>query len=301
MKQSQFSNSKALLSDDTNIKSVTLTTKNLKQSKEFYQSALRLHLHSENEKEVILGSLNHPFLKIKQVESNRSNQKHARLYHFALIYPDEKALAQAILYLNQKQISQAPTDHGFSKTSYIEDLDGNTIELYIRTPNRSSYYFENDQLLVHYADGRVGNGRDHLNLDELFSTINENEPIPHEIDPNTQIGHVHIFANDVDDMNDFYQNIIGFAEGINYGKFKMADVSLSEAKYHVVAFNGWQAPLTKPKENDLGINQYTLQLNEADYTKLKERLNINKIDFLDKIDSYHIIDPSGLTINVEKR
>jgi catechol 2,3-dioxygenase len=63
------------------------------------------------------------------------------LYRFALLYPGPLALADAVarLYHHRYPISDA-SDHGISVSLYLEDPDGNGLELYCDRPR--SYWFD---------------------------------------------------------------------------------------------------------------------------------------------------------------
>lgn len=53
------------------------------------------------------------------------------LYHIAILYPDRAALAIACRRLDQAGIRlTGASDHGVSEALYLDDLDGNGLELY---------------------------------------------------------------------------------------------------------------------------------------------------------------------------
>lgn len=53
------------------------------------------------------------------------------LYHLAILYPDRTALAFALLRLYQAGIElTGASDHGVSEALYLDDPDGNGLELY---------------------------------------------------------------------------------------------------------------------------------------------------------------------------
>lgn len=53
------------------------------------------------------------------------------LYHVAFLYPDRKALAQAVARVMAAGIRlEGAADHGVSEAVYLSDPDGNGIELY---------------------------------------------------------------------------------------------------------------------------------------------------------------------------
>jgi catechol 2,3-dioxygenase len=59
----------------------------------------------------------------------------AGLYHFAILYPDRKALANALKRLLEHGVAiDGVADHGVSEAIYLHDPDGNGIEIYRDRP-----------------------------------------------------------------------------------------------------------------------------------------------------------------------
>ncbi|PYP57950.1 MAG: glyoxalase [Gemmatimonadetes bacterium] len=57
------------------------------------------------------------------------------LYHFAILYPDRKALAAAVRRLLEARVPlEGSADHGVSEAIYLRDPDGNGVELYRDRP-----------------------------------------------------------------------------------------------------------------------------------------------------------------------
>jgi catechol 2,3-dioxygenase len=57
------------------------------------------------------------------------------LYHFAILFPDRKALAAAVRRVLEHGIPlDGASDHGVSEAIYLRDPDGNGIELYCDRP-----------------------------------------------------------------------------------------------------------------------------------------------------------------------
>ncbi len=66
------------------------------------------------------------------------------LYHVAFLYPDRKALAQAVARVIAAGIRlEGAADHGVSEAVYLSDPDGNGIELY-RDRDRADWPREPD-------------------------------------------------------------------------------------------------------------------------------------------------------------
>ncbi|NAZ36623.1 VOC family protein [Rubellimicrobium sp. CFH 75288] len=60
---------------------------------------------------------------------------HTGLYHLAILYPDRRALAQALARVLRAGIPlEGAADHGVSEAVYLRDPDGNGVELYRDRP-----------------------------------------------------------------------------------------------------------------------------------------------------------------------
>ena len=154
---------------------VHLTVNNLDRETTFYTQALGFKLHRHENAEAALGTESEILLHLTENVTARRVQHATGMYHFAILYPNRKELARAIARLFALRYPNAPTDHGVSKTTYLDDLEGNTIELYVRSLEDARFEIVNGDMVVRYADGRVGTGRDPLDVEALFRELDEND------------------------------------------------------------------------------------------------------------------------------
>ncbi|MFL6360142.1 MAG: VOC family protein, partial [Nitrososphaeraceae archaeon] len=127
---------------------VTLNVSDIQRSLEFYQSILGFRkLREPSTNRVLLSSngmsssSSPPYLlelvQIDQAESNSVTSKRAGLYHFAILLPERKNLADVLLYLSEKQDEvhfDGLADHLVSESIYIRDPDSNGVEIYSDRP-----------------------------------------------------------------------------------------------------------------------------------------------------------------------
>lgn len=278
-----------------------MVVRDLAQSLEFYTKVLKMTVHQQTKTTAILGNTDHILLELKENKQAQAYPQATGLYHFAIIYPTEKELAEAVAWLFALKFSNSPTDHGYSKTTYLVDPDGNTVELYIRTPDRATYTQadgDND-VVVKYADGRIGNGRDPLDMEELFSTLTEDSQLDAPLSPETAMGHVHLFTHNIEQMLEFYRDVIGLGEGMVLKEFQMGDVALSEVEFHVIAFNQWKGDVLPPPDPNIGMHHYTLVVPDATaYTELQQRITAANIKQTPHQEGYLIKDPAGLSFYI---
>jgi catechol 2,3-dioxygenase len=83
------------------------------------------------------------------------------LFHVAILYPDRASLADALRRLIKHKIPlDGASDHGVSEALYLQDPDGNGIELYV---DRDPSQWPRD------AKGELAMTTEHLDLDALLA------------------------------------------------------------------------------------------------------------------------------------
>ncbi len=69
---------------------------------------------------------------------------HSGLYHFAVLFPSRKELANVLARIVESQYPiTGASDHGVSEALYLEDPDGIGVELYVDRP-RNTWKVSND-------------------------------------------------------------------------------------------------------------------------------------------------------------
>lgn len=243
---------------------VHLTVNSLDREIAFYTKVLGFNLHWREGSEAALGTASEILLRLSENPAARRLQNTSGMYHFAILYPSRKELARAIARLFAMRYPNSPTDHGFSKTTYLDDLEGNTIELYVRSLDDGKMEMVNGEMIVRYADGRVGSGRDPLDVEALFRELDENDRLDLPLPEGTRIGHMHLYTSTLEGSMHFYASTLGFEEGPVIPSFRMGEVALDEQQNHVIAFNTWKGSNLPPSPADaLGMQYFTIVLPDA--------------------------------------
>ena len=152
------------------------------------------------------------------------------MYHFALLYPNEKNLLRQLLglCLFNIQTTQQITDP-FSKTTYLKDPEM-TLN-YTLEPYTELNISLNNEHKVRYSNGKITDGRDHLDLQELFSHLSKEDKNRYSYKR---------YGNGVYSLmqvitflicKKFYTEVIGCTEGLLLCHiFKLSDVGLVKKK-----------------------------------------------------------------------
>lgn len=293
----------AIIPPTTRLGHVHLTVRSLDRQIPFYTDILGFKLHWREGTEAALGTDREILLRLSENPTARRVQTSTGMYHFAVLYPTMKDLARAVGRLFALRYPNAPTDHGMSKTTYLDDPEGNTIELYIRTLDDGVFDLVNGEMVVRYADGRIGNGRDPLDLDALFSHLQEGDRLDLPLPEGTRIGHMHLYASGLQSSMQFYADVLGFETGPIIESFRMGEVGLDTAQNHVIAFNTWKGEGIPPAPADaLGMQYYTIVLPDAaELQRVVERVQAAGIPTEQTSDGILVRDPSQLRIILTDR
>jgi catechol 2,3-dioxygenase len=272
------------LHPDVGVGAVTLTVANLENQIRFYQEALGLKLHSREGNKATLGSDNNALLHLIEEPNLKKYRGVTGLYHFAVLFPNRKELAIAIARLFAIKYRNSPTDHIMTKTTYLDDPEGNGIELYAESPEDGTWTLKDGKYETRRTDGSWSDGREPLDVNALFSLLKKDEDLSVPVPPETKMGHVHLHVRNVDEAVGFYHNVIGFDVMGNVKEFQMAFVSAGGYHHHL-GLNTWQGVDAPPPPADaVGLRYFTVEfpnqqaLDEALANIDKSGVSYNKTD-----------------------
>ena len=272
-----------LLPAETDVGLVHLTVADLARSLTFYQERIGLQLHEQRGETAVLGAGGDDLLRLTEVAGARSASGHSGLYHFALLLPsraDLSATVGRLLRLSTPLTGAA--DHLVSEALYLNDPDGNGIELYRDRP-RSEW---------RHVDGRIQMDTLPLDLDGLLRAAGPRtgaELLP----PATVMGHVHLHVADLASAIAFYRDVIGFDLQMRYGS---AAAFLSAGGYHHhLGINTWAGVGAPPAPADAtGLRYWQIRLPDEDALgELSGRLVGAGVDVTPHMDGLLVHDPAG--------
>ena len=182
------------------------------------------------------------------------------LYHFAVLFPSQRELARAVARLFALKYRNSPTDHIMTKTTYLDDPEGNGIELYAESPEDGSWTLTDGKYETRRADGSWSDGREPLDVEALFKHLKEEDQLDAPIPPETRVGHVHLHVRDIQEAVDFYHGVIGFDLMGIAKQFQMGFVSAGGYHHHL-GLNTWQGEGAPPPPADaVGLRHFTVDL-----------------------------------------
>ena len=258
---------------DTRIGEVHLNVADLDRQVAFYREYLGFLLHWREGDSAGLGAGAEDLLRLTELRGAHRYPRATGLYHFAVLFPERRELARAIARLYSSRYPNYPTDHVMTQTTYLDDPEGQNIELYADTPEEGVFELVNGALVARRANGAASNGREPLDVEALFRELTPQDRLDEPIPPGTVIGHVHLYVSNLDESMRFYHDLLGF-DNMGLGRaFRMGMVSAGGYHHHI-GFNTWVGEgAPPPPEDALGLRYFTVVLPDtAELERVVERV-----------------------------
>jgi catechol 2,3-dioxygenase len=288
----------------TRIGRVSLTVANLDNQIAFYQQALGFVQHWREGNRAGLGAGGADLLRLVERPEVKRYRGVTGLYHFAVLFPDRRELARALARLFVLKYPNAPTDHIMTKTTYLDDIEGNGIELYAESPEDGTWSLKDGRYITRRADGSLSDGREPLDVDALFSHLKGDDRLDVSLPPETRIGHMHLHVRDLHEAVDFYHGVLGFDVMGVVDEFRMAFVSAGGYHHHI-GLNTWQGEGAPPPPADAaGLRYFTVELPDRKaLDEVVARVDKAGIPSNQTDDGWLVQDPSqnGVVLTTRKQ
>ena len=139
----------------TRIGHVHLTVSDLERALAFYRDVLGFELTSRYGSDAVFlsaGGYHHHIGLNTWAGRGAPQPAHGTtgLYHFAILFPDRRALAATVRRVLEHGIPlDGASDHGVSEAIYLRDPDGNGVELYCDRPSAEWPRAPDGSLVMH--------------------------------------------------------------------------------------------------------------------------------------------------------
>ncbi len=278
---------------------VHLRVNDLERLIPFYKDLVGLQVHSRTAEGARMGAGGEDLLVLHEDKSAKRFQNAANIYHFAIHMVDRTTFARAVARLIAKRWPNSPTDHLVSETTYLEDPEGNTVELTYETPDRG-YLVQpvNAPPFWRTAEGGTHSGRDPIDVRGLLQELQEGDDLASPLPKNTKIHHVHLYGTKFEPMDHFYREVMGFRKNSYLPNWQMYDYGPEGYPVHLLAFNTWKGPNTPPKPpGSLGLDHFTVVMpSEKDLSEAIERGRKDGQQAAETEEGWRLKDPSGLEL-----
>ena len=226
---------------------VALNVRNLDLQSQYYQQVLGLSVLHQDETQIDLGVGNTVLVRLIQTEELLDVDGSYGLYHLAILLPSREALAQIFKHFVDNSVPLiGASDHDYSEAIYLEDTEGNGIEIYRDRPVSEWNIKE---------DGRIIGTTEAMDAEGLYRLATSLEG-PYKMPEGSRMGHVHLSVRKSGISSEFYQNVLQVQD-----KFSVHSASwLASGNYHHhLAVNEWGGQnLTTRTEGMRGLAYYTV-------------------------------------------
>jgi catechol 2,3-dioxygenase len=235
---------------ETTVGPVSLTVPDLDRSIAFYSNALGLVQNRRENGSAWLGAGGVDLLELVEQPDTRLAPGHTGLYHVAIRVPSRPALARSLRRLANTQTPiSGVADHLVSEAIYLEDPDGNGIEIYRDRPREDWTWF----------NGSIQMATLPLDLDELVSELDGDRDLWAEMEPGTTVGHVHLKVSSIPETETFYHDVLGFDLVARYGP--MASFLSAGGYHHHIGTNTWESNgASPPPPGSSGLRWFGIRL-----------------------------------------
>jgi len=169
---------------------VTLRVRDLDLVADYYRDAIGLTVMARTATSARLGSGGVPLLDLERRESAaREARNAAGLYHTAFLMPTRKDLARWLVHAAKNKVPLSGfADHLVSESVYLDDPEGNGIEVYAdRAPETWKW-----------DGGSVAMATDQLDIDGLLALTDTHTTNYAKAPDDLRIGHMHLRVGDLE-------------------------------------------------------------------------------------------------------
>lgn len=273
---------------------VQLKVSNLARSIEYYTTIIGFKVLQQTDTEAYLTADGQTSLisLVEVKDAQPLKQGFAGLYHLALLLPSRKDLGNIVQHFVNLNVRIGAADHDVSEALYLNDPDGNGIEIYIDR-HESEWTWNKDEQ-VHMVT-------EQLNFQPILAAADGNWA---GLPADTVMGHVHLSVINLDKTEQFYTNVLDYNVVTRYGAQALF---ISTGKYHHhFGLNTWNSNNGHaPTADMVGLKSFTVVLKDEQYAEqVKRSLTENGFTIENFAEApayggkqlFSTIDPNGLRI-----
>jgi len=275
---------------DTQMGTVVLTVTDLERMKTFYEEAIGLTVLSTAEESVRLGVDDRALVElVHRPGATERPYGTTGLFHLAILVPDRSELARAI-----RRVIEAgwgftgASDHLVSEAMYLDDPEGNGIEIYRDRP-RNEWRSSNGQLAMATLP---------LDVDGVLGELAGETISPEKMANGTRMGHVHLNVADLDETEAFYVQRLGFE--VTVRGYPGALFVSAGGYHHHLGLNTWAGPGAPPAPTgSRGLRTFEVVIPDAvELERIEKRLDSTVTDMSRDDGGLTVPDPSGNRVHL---
>ncbi|HET7483422.1 MAG TPA: VOC family protein [Actinomycetota bacterium] len=218
--------------------------------------------------------------------TERAEKRATGLFHVAIRFPTRSALGDVLARLVAAGIEIGAGDHGVSEALYIDDPDGNGVELYWDRPE-DQWPAPSEDMLVPMVTLPV-------DLQGVLDEGRGNDAVGRLAEAGTDVGHVHLQVSDVESTVRFYADEVGLDLVARMGG--QAAFFSSNGYHHHIGANAWNSRGSGPATpSHAGLSRVVFGVDDVEQL---ERLRLRLEEHGHRVsgaenESVMVSDPDG--------
>lgn len=265
-----------------------LVVLDLPTTSDWYQKVMGLAVLERGASGQTLGIGGRPLLTLT-TEGNaaRASRQTPGLFHNAFLLPGRKDLAHWLAHAARNGVRlTGASDHLVSEALYLDDPEGNGIEVY-RDRGRDEWNYR--------ADGTVELATLPLDLQKLHDEAPRDgwNGLPQD----SAIGHIHLQVSDIPQADAFFRDVLGLDL---MARYPGASFFASGKYHHHIGANVWNSRGSARREAHMtGLADYTIRFSGADrLAAAVARLDQMEIPTTRTGDAVALVDPWGIGLTL---
>ena len=283
-----MTDSEGALPAETTVGRTALVVNDLDPVVGFYRDVVGLAVLDREAGRATLGAGGDPLLELTgDPDAGERPPRSAGLFHNAFRVPSRAALGDAVERIRGEWELTGASDHHVSEALYLDDPEGNGVEIYRDRPRAE---WPTDE------DGRVEMDTLPLDVESLAADAAGEDGTP----PGTDVGHVHLEVSDLSTARRFYVGTLGMNVRQEWGSQALF-VAAGDYHHHV-GLNTWNGR-SGPREGR-GLDWFELVLPDRDSLEaVRERfvdtgVEVAAVEEDGTDEAFEVRDPDGILVRL---
>ena len=272
---------------------VDLRVRDIQTAVAFYTDVVGLEAAEVEEHRATLRSPGGPIVLHLDSQGVRTSAdpRATGLFHTAFRFPTRPALGQALERVVRAELELGAGDHLVSEALYIDDPDGNGVELYWDRPV--------DEWPPPSGDALIPMATLPVDLESLYEARNDEAGESATAPPGTDVGHVHLQVSDIGTTSRFYVDVLGLDLTAQIGG--SAAFLSSKGYHHNIGTNTWRSRGGEAATPDkAGLQRVVFGVSERnELERLAQRLDDEGWPATITDTVITLTDPNGIELQFE--
>ncbi len=273
------------------IGAVGLVVRDLDLLTNYYKDLLGLTVQERTDKLARLGAGGVTILELEhRPDAKPDDERTAGLYHTAFLMPTREAHARWILHIAKSRVPiTGASDHGVSEAFYLDDPEGNGVEVYNdRPPER--WQRDGDMIVMQTKQ---------LDVEAIVRDVDPANAAYDGAPDGLRIGHIHLRVGDVTQAERFYNGTLG----LDIKRTRGGATFMSSGGYHHhVGANVWHSPGAGRRDPDrAGLSWFSMEAaDDAALDTVGRRLENANVAIAKTARGFDTADPWGTRVRFVK-